>query len=120
MESACCRWRNSRRSSRASRIRWRAPSETAVNPKGQATLFATLSRIGESFANGSRRFPFVEYMTEVLTSPSANHSALVEHLAFAFFSLSALRMDPEGHRFEREYLERRTLMVDSNILVRVV
>jgi len=82
-----------------------------------ASLFATFARAGREMDTDDLCYRFVSYMADLITSPQDAQRAYLEHLAIAFFSLNALAMDPEGHRFRKEYLSGRRLIVDSNILI---
>lgn len=81
------------------------------------SLFALLSRAGQELDTDETRYRFVSYVADFLAQPSAEQRAYLEHLALAFFSLSALAMDPDGQRFKHEYLSGRALVCDSNILI---
>ena len=90
-----------------------------AEPRGRrsASLFSTLARAGREMGTDDLCYRFVSYMADLITSPEDAQRAYLEHLAIAFFSLNALAMDPEGHRFRKEYLSGRRLIVDSNILI---
>lgn len=82
-----------------------------------ANLFATLARRGSELGSDELRYKFVSYMVDLISNPREAERAYLEHLALTFFSIHALAMDPEGHRFRQEFLAGRTLLVDSNVLI---
>ncbi|MEX2227102.1 MAG: hypothetical protein WEB52_11710 [Dehalococcoidia bacterium] len=91
-----------------------------VARRGSASLFSTLAAAGSTLGSDELRYRFVAYMARLLTDPAPSQRSYVEHLAISFFSIHALAMDPEGHRFQSEYLSGRTLLVDSNVLIPAV
>lgn len=80
-------------------------------------LFAALRRVGSSLPDPDLVYRFIGYVVKVLTEPSDAHRAYLDHLAFAFFSLHALSMDPEGQRFREQFLRETAYLVDSNVLI---
>jgi hypothetical protein len=92
----------------------------AAGGRRSASLFSTLARAGRDMGTDDLCYRFVSYMADLITSPQNAQRAYLEHLAIAFFSINALAMDPEGHRFRKEFLSGRKLIVDSNILIPVL
>jgi hypothetical protein len=88
-----------------------------IGGRRSARLFASLVSAGREMGTDELCYRFVSYLANLITTPRGAQSAYLEHLAVAFFSLNALAMDPEGHRFRQEFLSRRTLLLDSNILI---
>lgn len=80
-------------------------------------MFAALRRVGSGLPVPDLLYRFVGYVVKILTSPTDAQRAYVDHLAFAFFSLHALSMDPEGQRFRREFLGETAYLIDSNVLI---
>jgi hypothetical protein len=84
------------------------------------TLFSILSRVGQTLGTTELRYRFVAYVSKLIATPREMQRAYVDHLALTFFSLHALQMDPEGHRFRSSYLKERALLVDGNVLLQLL
>ncbi|MDO8532072.1 MAG: SIR2 family protein [Dehalococcoidia bacterium] len=82
-----------------------------------AHLLKLIALRANDLTNQSLRLPFIEHMTRMLTQPSDTEEAFLSYLSRAFFCLNALQMDPDGSRFQREFLSGRALLLDSNILI---
>jgi hypothetical protein len=66
------------------------------------------------------RYPFMHYVTDLLTRPHGVQERFLEYLSKAFFAIQALGLDPDGTRIRRDLISHHTLILDSNVLIPVL
>jgi hypothetical protein len=80
------------------------------------SLFKIINTSAERLSH-ELRYPFMGYLTEILTQPKGVQERFLEYLAKAFFVVQALGLDPDGNRVRRALLSNHTFVVDSNVLI---
>jgi len=81
------------------------------------SLFELVASRAGAIDDAPVRLGFVEYVIDMLRSPSAAQKAVIDHLGRSLFCAHALKLDTDSARLVRNFLRTRVLIVDSNMLI---
>ena len=90
---------------------------TPIDPHGITDMLQTLWRRANTLEDPNARPPLVAFVLNILTNPSGIYEEVLNYLAKSFFSIQAIRLDPEVPRLISEVIADRTLLIDENILI---
>lgn len=88
-----------------------------VNTVQATNLFRLLNRRASAISSVQAKYKFIAYITKMLTAPTPLQERILDYFSSAFFSMQALKLDPQGRDFRDKFLRNRTIIVDSSIMI---
>ena len=88
-----------------------------IDPHGITDMLQTLWRRANTLEEPNARPSLVAFVLNMLTDPSGIYEEVLSYLAKSFFSIQAMRLDPEVPKLISEVIADRTLLIDENILI---
>ncbi len=82
-----------------------------------SNLYKLINIRAKDITSSQVRFYFIRYISDMLTNPSRIQENILEYFSKAYFSIEALQIDPIGEQFRKTFLDNRSIMVDSTVLI---
>lgn len=82
-----------------------------------SNLFRLINLRAKDITNSQIRFFFIRCISDMLTTPTKIQENILEYYSKAYFSIQALQIDPIGDNFRKQFLNNRTVLVDSTVII---